>query len=51
MDTTGEINLDNLPDEFKQIFKKAGISKKDLEDTETALEIMKMVDDFQKNGN
>ena len=30
MDTTGEINLDNLPDEFKQIFKKAGISKKDL---------------------
>lgn len=47
--STGEIDLENLPPEMLEIFKKAGVTKKDLQDKTTAIEIFKAVAMFNDN--
>lgn len=49
--STGEIDVDNLPEEYIEIFKKAGITKKDLQDKKMGIEIFKMIADFNSDPN
>ena len=46
---TGEIDVENLPQEYIEIFKKAGITKKDLQDKKMGVEIFKMIADFNSD--
>ncbi|KAM3141398.1 hypothetical protein pb186bvf_006516 [Paramecium bursaria] len=48
---TGEIDVANLPPELIKVFKQAGITKKDLQDKNKAIEIFKYVADFNNNPN
>lgn len=46
----GGFEIRNIPPELKQIFKEAGIKKKDLKDEETLTMVMGIVNEHQKSA-
>lgn len=48
---TGEIDIENLPPELLEIFKRAGVTKKDLQNKETAKDIFMAVAKFNEDVN
>ena len=47
----GSFELNNIPEEWKLIFKAAGVRKKDFQNKERAAEIMSVLQDFDDNNN